>query len=108
MNAPAHERVWIDDIYQNIFCNAGEGVRQQATGRVAEWRNRYGRRQQALRDKDGLDELTSDVVRTCANGELVQPMGAIREVTTPSPASAPPPAQGIDADYAVPPPAPPL
>lgn len=108
VNAPANERVWIDDIYQNIFCNAGEGVRQQATGRVAEWRNRYGRRQKALRDKDDLDELTADAIRTCANGELVQPMGAIRETPTPTPAAAPPPPTGIDADFAVPPPTPPL
>ena len=35
-NASPSERVWIEDIYQKIFCNAGEGVRLQATGRVAE------------------------------------------------------------------------
>ncbi len=75
-NAPPNERVWIDDIYQNIYCNAGEGVRRQATGRVAEWRNRYGRRQeQQVADKSGLDQLAVDPVRTCANGEPVRPIG---------------------------------
>ncbi len=74
-NAPAQERVWIEDIYQNIFCNAGEGVRLQATGRVAEWHDRYGRRQESRADKSGLGTLAAQPVRTCANGELVKPMG---------------------------------
>lgn len=76
-NAPPHERVWIEDIYQNIFCNAGEGVRQQATGRVAEWHERYGRRIERAVDKNGLDDLAAEPVRTCANGEVVRPMGTI-------------------------------
>jgi uncharacterized protein len=75
-HAPPHERVWIEDIYQNIFCNAGEGVRQQATGRVAEWHDRYGGRRADIRsDKSGLDDLAAEPVRTCANGEVVKPMG---------------------------------
>ena len=87
-NAPPNERVWIEDIYQNIFCNAGEGVRQQATGRVADWHNRYGRRPQMHEDRDGLDNLSAEPVRTCANGELVRPMSA--PVATPAvPQSAP-------------------
>jgi len=76
-NAPPSERVWIEDIYQNIFCNAGEGVRQQATGRVAEWHNRYGRRPDLQESRDGLDDLAVDAVRTCANGELVRPMSVL-------------------------------
>jgi TPR repeat protein len=84
-NAPPNERVWIEDIYQNIFCNAGEGVRQQATGRVAEWHNRYGRRPQLRDHKDGLDELTADPIRTCANGELVRPMTATATPAHPAP-----------------------
>jgi TPR repeat protein len=75
-NASPHERVWIEDIYQNIFCNAGEGVRQQATGRVAEWHDRYSRtRSEPRADKTtGLDDLTARPVRTCANGEPVRPI----------------------------------
>jgi uncharacterized protein len=77
-HAPPHERVWIDDIYQNIFCNAGEGVRQQATGRVAEWHDRYGsRRKEDSASKNGLDDLQAEAVRTCANGEAVLPMAKI-------------------------------
>lgn len=73
-NAPPSERVWIDDIYQNIFCHAGEGVREQATGRVAEWHKLYGRSTDKAQDKSGLDSLSVQPVRTCANGEAVQPM----------------------------------
>ncbi len=84
-NAPPSERVWIEDIYQNIFCNAGEGVRQQATGRVAEWHNRYGRRPALGDNKDGLDDLAVEPVRTCANGELVRPMGVLSPDAKPTP-----------------------
>ncbi len=82
-NAPPSERVWIEDIYQNIFCNAGEGVRQQATGRVAEWHNLYGRRPAVRDGKDGLDDLSPEPVRTCANGELVRPMGVAMPIPAP-------------------------
>ncbi len=91
-NAPASERVWIEDIYQNIFCNAGEGVRQQATGRVADWRNRYGRQPERRSiDKSGLDDLAVDPVRTCANGELVRPIEASALVSGPPVAPLTPP-----------------
>lgn len=92
-NAPPSERVWIEDIYQNIFCNAGEGVRQQATGRVADWHNRYGRRPQMREDRDGLDNLSAEPVRTCANGELVRPMSA--PVATPAVPSPTPIASSV-------------
>lgn len=94
-NAPAHERVWIEDIYQNIYCNAGEGVRQQATGRVAEWRDRYGRHAEAaVAAKDGLDSLNAEPERTCANGEAVKPMNGAVGAT---PVAAPPAAQPLSA-----------
>lgn len=69
-NAPPTERLWIEDIYQNIYCGAGEGVRTQATGIVAEWGNRYGRKPE-FRDRTGLGTLIAQPVRTCHNGELV-------------------------------------
>ena len=37
-NAPEHERIWIEEIYQNIYCGASQGTRQQADGIVARWR----------------------------------------------------------------------
>jgi hypothetical protein len=42
-----------------------------------------------MRDnKDGLDDLSAEPVRTCANGELVRPMSI--KISAPAPPSAPP------------------
>jgi hypothetical protein len=74
-NAPAQDRLWIEDIYQNIYCGAGEGIRKQATGIVAEWGNRFaGPRRPDMTDRSGLGPLTAQPVRTCQNGE---PVGTI-------------------------------
>jgi uncharacterized protein len=72
-NAPPRERIWIEDVYQNIFCGAGEGVRKQATGIVADWRARYGRKAEEAA-QPGLDPLYPLAVRTCQNGDRVEPM----------------------------------
>jgi TPR repeat protein len=69
-NAPTYERVWIEDIYQNIYCGAAQGVRKQATGIVADWRTRYGRKPDS-RDESGLGLLHVQATRTCGNGEAV-------------------------------------
>ena len=72
-HAPARERIWIEDVYQNIFCGAGEGIRKQATGMVAEWRTRYGRKAEDS-VKPELDPLYPLAVRTCQNGDKVTPL----------------------------------
>lgn len=72
-HAPPRERIWIEDVYQNIFCGAGEGIRKQATGMVAEWRTRYGRKAEDIRPF-GLDPLYPLAVRTCQNGDKVTPL----------------------------------
>src|SRR5205085_85532 len=33
-SAPEHERIWIEDVYQNIFCGTSQGTRKQADGIV--------------------------------------------------------------------------
>ena len=83
-NAPPSERVWIEDIYQNIFCDAPSGTRQQATGLVAEWGGRYGRKP-AVRDRLGLGELGTPM-RTCGDGEPALPVRtkSLRTPETPS------------------------
>ncbi len=70
-NASPQDAMWIDDIYQNIFCGAAEGTRKQATGIVAQWGNRYGRKPAASYDRSGLPQLAATPVRTCKNGEPV-------------------------------------
>ena len=97
-NAPAQDAMWIEDIYQNIFCGAAEGTRNQATGIVAQWGNRYGRKPAQLRDHSGLAQLTAAPIRTCKNGEPVDVISPHRSgvvettVTTDRlpPAAAPP------------------
>ncbi len=82
-NAPMKERIWIEDVYQNIYCGAGEGVRKQATGIVAEWRTRYGRKPDTSL-RAGLTPLDVSADRSCQNGEPVNPLK-----TTKATASAP-------------------
>lgn len=69
-NAPASDRVWIEDIYQTIYCGAAEGTRRQATGMVAEWSQRYGRAPEAQGEPD-FDNQSLSYVRLCANGEAI-------------------------------------
>ena len=67
---PQHERVWIEDIYQNIYLRRPAGRAQAGDGIVAEWRKRYGRKPDA-RDDTGLGPLNVQAPRTCGNGEPV-------------------------------------
>ena len=53
-NAPAHERIWIEDIYQNIFCGTSQGTRKQADGIVAVWRKMFAPPVAAPADRMGL------------------------------------------------------
>lgn len=69
-NAPEKDAFWIDDIFQNIFCGASEGVRRQATGLVADWDSRYGRKPLPP-GASKLGGLSVRPVRTCADGETV-------------------------------------
>ncbi len=73
-NAPREDRIWIEDIHQKIFCGADDGIRSTADGMVANWRQKFGR---SLRSEptDVLPFLDTGPQRTCANGELVRPLG---------------------------------
>jgi len=92
-NAPMRERIWIEDVYQNVFCGAGEGVRTQATGIVAEWRTRYGRQPESNSSR-GLAPIDVHPVRTCQNGERVAPLQAAAGTRVAPPAIEPPKATG--------------
>jgi len=69
-NAPPQERLWIEDIYQTIYCGAPTGVRKQVTGIVANWGKRYSRK---VRVRSPRYALGADArpVRTCQDGEYV-------------------------------------
>lgn len=98
-NSPPYERVWVEDIYQNIYCGTGQGVRKQATGIVADWRTRYGRKPDT-RDDIGLGSLSVQATRTCGNGETVlYDMSAASEEPAAVPsAPTPPPVVSIKPD----------
>ncbi|MEQ1577946.1 MAG: sel1 repeat family protein [Hyphomicrobium sp.] len=81
-NAPAQERLWIEDIYQNIFCGSASGVRKQASGIVAGWGNRYGRKASDGEHGD-LGQLPAGPVRSCKNGEPVGPVDQIEATVVP-------------------------
>ena len=68
-NAPAHERIWIEDIHQNIYCGLSESVRTNAKGLIAFWRKQYGRTPEV--DRYGLSRLQVGPIRTCSNGDIV-------------------------------------
>ena len=61
-NAPEHERIWIEDIYQNIFCGTSQGTRKQADGIVAVWRKMFAR-PAAPADRMGLGRVCSRSAR---------------------------------------------
>ncbi|MEQ1648847.1 MAG: tetratricopeptide repeat protein [Hyphomicrobiaceae bacterium] len=70
-NATPADRLWIEDTYQNIYCGLGEGVRQQSTGLVGNWRRQFLK----PLTTDPLVPVPQDAelspVRTCANGDRV-------------------------------------
>lgn len=65
-NAPSHERIWIEDIYQSIFCGMSAGVRRQSEALVASFRHRYAPRP-GTEPQDTIG-LTPRAVRTCSDG----------------------------------------
>ncbi|MBS0244512.1 MAG: sel1 repeat family protein [Proteobacteria bacterium] len=75
-NAPAHERIWIEDIYQNIFCGMAAGVRQQSEGLIASFRQRYAPRP-GSEPQDSLG-LASRPVRACSDGTPLPPSSTDR------------------------------
>jgi TPR repeat protein len=87
-NAPAHERMWIEDVYQSIFCASSQGTRTQASGIIAEWRKIFGRPSDSSQ-RMGLGRGSQ---RTCSNGEPVHIAPAVAtppKVNEARPGSAP-------------------
>jgi TPR repeat protein len=87
-NAPPHERIWIEDIYQNIYCGTSTGTRKQADGIVAVWRKIFSRPANVAEDT-GLGKREAQPQRTCGNGEVLDinrdaPRPATAEQASPS------------------------
>jgi TPR repeat protein len=69
-NAPPHERIWIEDVYQNIFCGTSQGTRKQADGIVAVWRKMFSRPAPPS-ERMGLGGREVQPQRACGNGETI-------------------------------------
>lgn len=92
-NAPDSERVWIEEIYHNIYCGAPAGTRSNAQPMVADWRQKYGRTV-TQQNRSALGALTPQADRTCSNGEAVPPPSRSRSQAPVGPAAPPPVAKG--------------
>ena len=70
-NAPSHERIWIETIYQSIFCGASTDTRQQTGAMVESFRQQFAPRREAapVENSDSFDRGPS---RTCVGGEPVK------------------------------------
>ena len=77
-NAPAHDRIWIDETYHSIYCATTHGTRQEATGIMARWRKMFARPVAEPVDRVGLGGRDLQPERQCSNGEAV----AIRRAGT--------------------------
>lgn len=73
-NAAEEDRFWIEDVHQNIFCEANSETRRRVHAVVGGWRRKFGRAQSlnvSTESQVGLGSLTGDAQRTCANGDVV-------------------------------------
>lgn len=100
-NAPLQERVWIEDIYQNIYCGASQGVRRQADGTVAAWNKVFPRPSAAAEEMAAVK--VPPMERYCKSGEQVDlgeevagshTIGPIQASPAPPVATGPRPASG--------------
>jgi TPR repeat protein len=98
-NAPSHERIWIEDIYQNIFCATSQKTRKQADGIAAVWRKMFANTPEAPPQMAlGAGDLQPR--RACENGELLDlqntPLVAGKDVaTSPPPAGSTAPPKSV-------------
>lgn len=67
-NAPPSERLWIEGVYQTIFCGMAPSVRRQADGLVADFKRQFSPRPN---DPSSGDLLGLRANLQCANGESV-------------------------------------
>jgi hypothetical protein len=82
-NAPSQDRIWIENIYQSIFCGIAPDVRQQSEGLVASFRHRFAPRPGTEpSDAIGLAERPQ---RACSDGTpLPKARGADAGATPPA------------------------
>jgi uncharacterized protein len=69
-NAPSPDRIWIEDIYQSIFCGSSKEVREKSKSLVAQWRQKFALPRAAVEQPMGLGRRGDGIpTRVCSNGE---------------------------------------
>lgn len=67
-NAPLSERIWMEDIHQDIYCGTTEGMRSEVTGVVADWRQKY---KSSVATRSNPDGVVARAPRICSDGRSV-------------------------------------
>lgn len=67
-NAPAHERIWIEESYATMFCGTPPAAREAAGALVTRWRKMFAQPSPGPSGSVARDLLPE---RQCANGETV-------------------------------------
>ena len=71
-NAAPGDRLWIEDIYQDIFCATSQDTRKHADGFIAVWRKMFARPAPHPEAPMGAGARDLQPRWTCHNGELVE------------------------------------
>lgn len=82
-SAPVHERIWVNDYYQNIYCGASDDVRRSAAGHVAGWEQKFhlgGATRSQSQALAGLGTFKGPV-RECRNGEPIRSLRDLSDAT---------------------------
>lgn len=87
-NAAPHNRVWIEELYQNIFCTSSPEIRRDAVLVAANLRaSQTRKRAVGLSAFNGLGSDDFQTTRTCRNGEQVAmpkiPTAGSKPIVTP-------------------------
>lgn len=70
-NAPPEQRIWIEEIYQGIFCGTARPSRRQSGAAVAKWRKQYGRSNLGAGRRVASSQRQPNVSRLCGDGDPV-------------------------------------
>ncbi len=70
-NATPSDRLWIEHIYQNIFCGSSADVREKSKSFVADWRKAFAQPRASVEQPAGQRSALGMPARVCANGERI-------------------------------------
>jgi uncharacterized protein len=72
-NAAAPDRLWIEDVYQRIYCGSTTDVREKSKGLVANWKRMFAQPRSAVEQPMGLGRRGDTApTRVCSNGERLE------------------------------------